>query len=122
MGRQTVYHSPQGHTKTVDYVTIGRMRSPSHELSLASGRKLPHAKVRGSGSDQKKALEEQLIEAEREGKPELVHKVPQPPSGRSGPKTRNHQAARRLQTCEHWRKELAAEGRIGGMSAVLCHF
>ena len=70
----------------------------------------------------KSALEEQLIEAEREGQPAVVHKLSKALSGRSGPKTRNHGGARRLQTYDQWRKELAAEVKRRGMSAVPCDF
>ena len=68
----------------------------------------------------KPALEEQLIEAEREGQTAAVHKLSKAPSGRSGPKTRNHGGARRQQTSDQWRKELAAEAKRKGMSAVPC--
>ena len=54
----------------------------------------------------------QLIEAEREGKPALVHALSK--ARWRGPKTRNHPAARRLQTFDQWK----AQGRRGGMSAV----
>ena len=69
----------------------------------------------------KAVLEEQLIVAERERKPALVHKLSKTLSGKSGPKTRNHREVRRLQTSDEWRKELAEEGR-GGMSAVPSDF
>ena len=74
-------------------------------------------KIRRHGNDLKK-ISAQLIETEREGKPALVHKLSKALSGRSGPKTRNHRAARGLRTCGQWKKELAAGGRRGEMSAV----
>ena len=55
-------------------------------------------------------LEEQLIEVEREGKLALVYKLSKALSGRIGPKTRNHRAARRLRTFDQWKKKTVWDG------------